>query len=169
MTLFDIATLVIVVLFGLLGFRKGLLYELLLLVLAAAVFLVSYFITPYILEFLNKFIVVDERTVFPILYSVLICISISFLGGIISLLGKAEKPSLVSRGCGALLGLFFGVLFTGVLLWAAVVFIPSLENTLTEGIITGNAMNIVALTYGFLEKVIRDNDITPFTIMNYTI
>jgi hypothetical protein len=139
------------------------------LAFAAAVFIVSYFTTPYVLEFLNKFIVTDERTVFPVLYSVLIFISLSFLGGLISLLGKAEKPTLASRGLGALLGLFFGILFTGILLWAATVFVPSLEDTLTEGIITGNAMNIVTVTYGFLEKVIRDNDITPFTIMNYKI
>jgi uncharacterized membrane protein required for colicin V production len=169
MTVFDVSALVIIILFGLLGFRKGVLYELLLLGLTAVVFLVSYFITPYLLEFLNKFVMIDEREVFPALFSVLLCLSVSLLGGIIALLGKVEKPTIVSRGIGAALGIFLGILFTGMILWMCASFIPGVEENLMSGEITKRIMSVVTVVYGFLENLIRDNNITPFTIMNYKI
>ncbi|MDR2105130.1 MAG: CvpA family protein [Deferribacteraceae bacterium] len=169
MTSFDIAALVIALLFGLLGLRKALLYELLLLGLTAVVFFIAYFTTPYVLEILNKFIIVDERVVFPIFFSVLLSISLSLLGGFIALLGKADKPAIPSRIIGGVLGAFLGVLFAGMLLWIASIFFPAIEKNLNESPIARFAMLTVGETYAFLDRVIRENNITPFTIMNFKI
>jgi membrane protein required for colicin V production len=169
MTIFDIGTVTVILLFGLLGLWKGVIYELFLLALSVAVFLVSYFATPYVAEFLIKFIQLDERIVFLLLFSLFTLVAFSLLGGLIALFGKVEKPTPVSRGIGMFLGLFLGVLFSGVLLWLIAIFMPSAEHIVLEGIVTKYAMSAVTATYGVLERFIRHNDITPFTIMNYKI
>jgi uncharacterized membrane protein required for colicin V production len=170
MTGFDIGILIWILAYGFIGFRSGILRQLVLLALMLVLYCVSYFLSPFLSEYLGKFIPLEEHQLFPVIFLILIAVSSSFMGALFSLLGKIIKPSVISRSIGAALGLFFGVITGGLVLWLLTIFAPDeLESAIVEGVITGPVMSVLTQTYIFLEHVIRDNNITPSTIMNYKI
>jgi uncharacterized membrane protein required for colicin V production len=168
MTVLDIGILIWILADGFIGFRIGALRQFILLALLVVLYFVSYFLSPLLSDFLSKFIPFEGHQLFLVTFVVLLAFSSSFIGGLFSLLGKLMKPSLISRSIGAALGLFFGVITGGLVLWLASGFLPD-EFNVAEGVITGPVMSVLTQTYIFLEQVIRDNNITPSTIMNYKI
>jgi uncharacterized membrane protein required for colicin V production len=173
-TVFDMAVVLLVIVYAILGYKQGVIYKLLSFAELIVAFLLAYFLHPMLMDIFERFAEVTadfQYNMFIVLFSLIIGILSMLLGSIIKTLGNMESPPKFVKITGGILGLFSGVIISGLLVCLAVIFIPDakIAGRMQNGLITSKASKTLSVTYNVIDKLIKKNGITPKNIIEYNL
>ncbi len=169
MGLIDIVCLVFLVVWLLLGFRRGVLFELLSLAVALGAFLIAYLVHPMLVDIAGRFLnynATADRLIFLVSFIIVLVIIQMLSNRIVGTLGELTEAGIVFKVLGAVSAVPRGALYLSVVLWLIVSFSPDsiLTKRINDGLVTGYGKQVVTVVYNQMDDILRKGHISSFTV-----
>ena len=169
MELIDIVCIIFLCVWLLLGFRRGVLFEILTIFIATVAALIAYFVHPTLVDIAGRFLnssINLERIVFLVSFVVVLVIIQMLANRMISNLGEMTEKMVVFKILGSAVAIFRGAFYLGVLLWLIVSFAPNsaLTARINNAVVPNYMKNVVNVVYNKMDDIVRKGHIGPFTV-----
>ena len=163
----DIISVIVLLIFAVLGFKRGFICELLSIVLIILGFFVVYCIHPTVCSTLDRVVRMNyelSRIIFLLLFIFVIFLVNLILGRSIDTLGSIETKKIVINLLGAMLGFMRGIVYMGIALWLTVSIVSEsrLAEMVYQGRVTSPILEVIKTSYVTLNRFISQNGIDPF-------
>lgn len=165
----DIIAVLFVLIYMVLGFKRGAVYEMLRLIIVAMCFMAAYLVYPYLLEFLSKFLNKSfelSRLSFVAPFVVFVVVSTPLTERLVTTLGTLKNPGRLIGVFGTIFAGVRGLIYLGSILWLITSFADdtTVGQQVNSGIITKNTRTSFGKVFTLVDKNIRKNHFNSFMI-----
>ncbi|MDR0454376.1 MAG: CvpA family protein [Deferribacteraceae bacterium] len=171
MELIDVVCIVFLIICLLFGFKRGLVFELLTVLVTAVAVVIAYLVQPMILDIVGRFMNNNDnvnRTVFLVSFVIAISIIKMLTHRLIKSFGEVTESGNGVQFLGAVLAVPLGAFYLGVNLWLIISLFPgsSLTNRINESFIANYMKRTITVVYENIDKNLRKDQIESFGIID---
>ena len=172
MGLIDVVCIVFLIVWALLGFRRGFLFEILTALVAVSSIVIAYLVHPMLLDIAGRFVNYNanlERIIFLISFVIVMIIIQMLTIRIVTVWSEVMLLGIFLRILGIVAAVPRGAFYLGTLLWLIVAFSPDsvLTKRINEAIMTNHMKNVVVVVYNSMDNILRKEHISPFVMKEF--
>jgi len=173
MDLVDVICIVFLFIWALMGFKRGVLFEILTVLIAVAAVVASYLLYPMLFDIAKRFVTIKDYN----LSCIIILISFMMIMVILQMLtyrliaswSVITETGFIFKLLGAAIAVPRGAFYLGILLWFIISLSPgsNLTKRINETIMTDRMKNVVVVVYKNVNNILRKEQISPFEMKGF--